>query len=71
MHGAAFKSWPKLIEKLNQWGASKDIWNQANEDGWTPLMIAQGNRPGNFRPSQVTITAIEKILMSDQVPPQP
>lgn len=71
MHGAAFKSWPKLIEKLNQWGASKDIWNQANEDGWTPLMIAQGNRPGNFRPSQVTIAAIEKILMSDQVPPQP
>lgn len=70
MHGAAFKSWPSLIRKLHHWGASKNVWNQANEDGWTPLMIAQGNRPGNFRPSQVTIEAIEKILMVDQVPPE-
>jgi ankyrin repeat protein len=65
MHGAAFKSWPTLIERLDQWGASSKIWNQKNEDGWTPLMIAQGQRPGNFRPSEVTIAALQKILQRD------
>ena len=62
MHGAAFKSWPLLIEKLDQWGANEEIWNQKNQDGWTPLMIAQGHRPGNFRPSETTMIAIERLL---------
>ena len=62
MHGAAFKSWPNLINSLHQWGADPKIWNTKNSDGWTPLMIAEGNRPGNFRPSQPTIDAIEELL---------
>lgn len=62
MHGAAYKSWPLLISKLDHLGASPSIWNQKNQKGWTPLMIAQGHRPGNFRPSEETVVAIEKIL---------
>ena len=62
MHGAAFKSWPNLIQKLDQWGADIAVWNQKNEDGWTPLTIAKGQRPGNFRPSEPTVKALQEIL---------
>jgi ankyrin repeat protein len=59
MHGAAFKSWPRLVTFLAERGADIDVWNRKNDHGWTPLMIAQGHRHGNFRPSAETIRAIE------------
>lgn len=62
MHGAAYKSWTKLIAFLDRHGADPELWNQKNKLGWTPLMIAKGNRPGNFRPSPDTIKAIEALL---------
>jgi ankyrin repeat protein len=61
MHGAAYKSWPKLVLCLADNGADIKVWNQKNRRGWTPMMIARGNRPGNFRPSQPTIVALEQI----------
>lgn len=65
MHGAAYKSWTKLVQFLADHGADPDIWNKKNKLGWTPLMIANGHRPGNFRPSAETIAAIESVLGTD------
>ena len=61
MHGAAFKSWTKLVQFLADHGAEQKIWDQKNKFGWTPMMIAEGHRPGNFRPSKETMAAIESI----------
>ena len=35
----------------------------------TPLMIAQGHRPANFRPAPDTIDAIEQVMRSAGVVP--
>src|SRR4051812_12852753 len=62
MHGAAYQSRSNLIEVLAKRGADVNIWNKKNTAGWTPLMIAQGHRPGNFRPDGNTIDALERQL---------
>ena len=66
MHGAAYKSWDHVVEFLVSEGARDDVWNHKNSLGWTPLEIAQGNRPGNFRPSASTVRAIKKALGASQ-----
>ncbi len=72
MHGAAYQNWPKLIDFLAANGADIDVWNRKNAWGWTPLLIAQGYREGNFRPDVATIAALEKIMLAAGVtPPQP
>jgi ankyrin repeat protein len=72
MHGAAYKNFPKVIELLAAKGAKMEIWNEKNKHGWTPLMIAQGHRPGNFKPSFETIEAIERLmLVAGATPPPP
>jgi uncharacterized protein len=62
MHGAAYQSLPKLVQVLADHGAEIKTWNQKNKWGWTPLMIARGHRPGNFRPAPETIKAIESVM---------
>ena len=62
MHGAAYKSWTKLVEFLALQGADVKVWNRQNKRGWTPLLIAEGHRPGNFRPSAETIVAVQRAL---------
>lgn len=71
MHSAAYQSLPKLVQVLADRGADAKIWNKKNKWGWTPLMIARGHRPGNFRPDPETIKAIEKVMQSAgvDVPP--
>lgn len=61
MHGAAYKNLPKMVAFLHQKGADPKIWNKKNRFGWTPLLLAQGHRPGNFKPSFATIAAIEAV----------
>jgi ankyrin repeat protein len=68
MHGAAYQSRSKLAEYLGQRGEIK-VWNVKNKWGWTPLMIAQGHRPANFRPAPDTIAAIEKVMRAKGVEP--
>ncbi|MEM8670537.1 MAG: ankyrin repeat domain-containing protein [Planctomycetota bacterium] len=63
MHGAAYKSWTKLIPFLTKHDADAAVWNQKNKRGWTPLKIAQGHRPGNFRPSAETIEAVTRAMV--------
>jgi ankyrin repeat protein len=62
MHGAAYKNLPKMIEFLADHGANPAVWNQKNKHGWTPLLIAQGHRPGNFKPSHETSDALVRVL---------
>lgn len=65
MHGAAYQSWPQVVQLLADRGTKVEVWDRKNKWGWTPLMIAQGHRPGNFRPSPETIVAIERVLRRD------
>ncbi|MEQ1749221.1 MAG: ankyrin repeat domain-containing protein [Prosthecobacter sp.] len=71
MHGAAYKSLPKVAKLLASKGAKIDVWNQKNDKGWTPLLIAQGFRPGNFKPSVPTIEEISQIMLAAGVTPPP
>jgi len=69
MHGAAYKNLPKAVQFLADKGAKIEIWNQKNKYGWTPLLIAQGHRPGNFKPSAETIAALHKVMLAAGVTP--
>jgi ankyrin repeat protein len=69
MHGAAYKNLPKAVELLAAHGAKIEIWNQKNKHGWTPVLIAEGFRPGNFKPSFETIAAIHQAMLAAGVQP--
>jgi len=69
MHAAAYKNLPKVIQFLADHGAKPEVWNRKNRSGWTPLMIAEGHRPGNFKPSQETIEALHKVMLAAGVKP--
>ena len=69
MHGAAYKSRDRLVQFLAENGADVNVWNRKNKRGWTPLMIAEGHRPGNFRPSPSTIIVVRNIMRSAGVEP--
>jgi ankyrin repeat protein len=69
MHGAAYKMLPRVVKFLAERGAKIEIWNQKDKWGWTPLRIAQGYRPGNFRPSPETTEAIESVMLAAGVKP--
>jgi uncharacterized protein len=71
MHAAAYKNLPKAVEFLAANGAKIEVWNQKNKHGWTPLLIAEGFRPGNFKPSFETIAAIHKAMLAAGVTPPP
>ncbi len=62
MHGEAYQSRAKLVQLLADYQADINVWNHKNKWGWTPLMIAQGHRPGNFRPAPETIAVIERVM---------
>jgi ankyrin repeat protein len=64
MHGAAYQSRWNLAPLFAEHGADINVWNRKNKFGWTPLMIAQGHRPGNFRPAPETIAAIERLMQA-------
>jgi ankyrin repeat protein len=71
MHGAAYKNFPKVVQFLADKGARIEIWNRKNKYGWTPLAIAEGNRPGNFKPSPETIAALERVMVAAGVSSAP
>jgi len=64
MHGAAYKNLPKVVQLLADHGAQIDVWNRKNRWGWTPIRIAEGNRPGNFKPSAETVAALQRVMQS-------
>ncbi len=69
MHGAAYKNLPKVVQFLADSGARIEIWNRPNKYGWTPLSIAEGHRPGNFKPSFETIAALHRVMLAAGVSP--
>ncbi len=69
MHSAAYKNLPAVVELLAARGANIEIWNRKNKHGWTPLRIAQGYRFGNYKPSTVTVAAIQRVMSAAGVPP--
>lgn len=64
MHGAAYKSRPKVVQFLAEKGARADVWNKTNKWGWTPLTIAEGHRVGNFNPSPATLAALNQVTLT-------
>lgn len=62
MHGAAYKNYPEAVKLLAKRGADPAIWNRKNKHGWTPLIIAEGHRFGNFKPSAVTVAALHEVM---------
>jgi ankyrin repeat protein len=69
MHGAAYKNLPKAVKFLAEKGAKIEVWNRPNKFGWTPLTIARGYRFGNFKPSTVTVEAIEQVMVAAGIVP--
>jgi ankyrin repeat protein len=71
MHGAAYKNFPKAVTFLAERGAKIEVWNRKNRQGRTPIMIAEGFRPGNFKPSPETVAALHAVLKDAGVPIPP
>jgi ankyrin repeat protein len=69
MHGAAYKSFPKVVALLADKGARAEVWDRKDRYGWTPLSIAEGHRPGNFKPSPETIEALRRVMPAAGVSP--
>lgn len=67
MHGAAYKNFPKVADLLVANGADIQIWNTKNNLGFTPLLIAEGYRPGNYKPDANSIKAFERIMLAQGV----
>ena len=57
------------MQFLTDKGAKIEIWNRKNKYGWTPLLIAEGHRPGNFKPSAETIAALHRVFLAAGVTP--
>lgn len=62
MHGAAYRNFPDVVDHLVLRGADAAKWNHKNKHGWTPVMVAQGKRPGSFKPSPVTVAALQRAM---------
>ena len=71
MHGAAFANFPKVVKLLDAKGAKIEIWNQKNKKGWTPLLVAEGHRFGNFKPGFSTIAAFHEVMRAHGLTPPP
>jgi uncharacterized protein len=69
MHGAAYKSFPRVVQLLSDKGAKIGVWNHKNKYGWTPLSIAEGHRPGNFKPSPETLEALHRVMLKAGIEP--
>lgn len=70
MHGAAYRNHPMVVQFLTDKGAKIAVWNKPNKGGLTPLVIAEGHRPGlNFRPSPETVAALHRVMLAAGVTP--
>jgi len=64
MHGAAYRCFPLVVKRLAEHGADCRTWDHKNDSGWTPMLIAEGYRPGSFKPHPETITALRVAMSS-------
>jgi uncharacterized protein len=71
MHGAAYKSLPRVVQFLTEKGARIEVWNRKNKYDWTPISIAEGHRVGNFKPSPETLAALQRVLIASRTTRKP
>ncbi|MCA9140070.1 MAG: ankyrin repeat domain-containing protein, partial [Planctomycetales bacterium] len=64
VHGAAYRSFAKVVDRLVELGAEPKHWFRKNSIGSTPKEVAEGKRPGSFKPNQATIAAIDRALLA-------
>jgi len=69
MHGAAYKNIPAVVQYLDSVGHDIGVWNTLNRNKRTPLLIAEGYRPGNFKPCFRTVEAITRVMLSHGIKP--
>jgi ankyrin repeat protein len=69
MHGAAYKSLPSKVQLLADKGARIEVWNRKDKYGWTPFSIAEGLRPGNFKPAPETLAALHRVMLAAGLSP--
>jgi ankyrin repeat protein len=62
IHGAAYRSFSRVVDRLVEKGAKPEHWHRKNSLGSTPRQVAEGKRPGSFKPNQATIAAIDRAL---------
>ena len=62
MHGAAYRNYPLAVERLAASGADPKIWDAKNKWNATPVMVAEGKRPGSLKPSPETIAALKRAM---------
>ena len=69
MHGAASKHAPSVVRFLADAGASVEIYNHKNKEGYTPLEITQGiQRSMSIIRSAATEAAIRQVMSRAGVP---
>ena len=68
MHGAAYGNFPTVIQFLADRKADARLWKRQNGRGWTPLFIAEGYRPGNFKVAPATIEALHRVMLAAGIP---
>lgn len=72
MHAAAYKNFPGVMRFLADNGAKVEVWNTKNKRGLTPVLIAEGHRPGNFRPLAGILKMLHTLLIENGIePPKP
>jgi hypothetical protein len=72
MHGAAYRNHPKVVQLLADKGAKIEVWDRKNKTGLTPIIIAEGFRPGlNFRPAPDTVAALHRVMIAAGMTPPP
>lgn len=69
MHGAVNQNRFELIDYLADRGADVAVWNRPNSMGWTPLEVAYGRRPGNFRPVPESLAVLRRVMLAAGVEP--
>jgi hypothetical protein len=68
MHGAAYGSFPTIVQLLADRDADVNIWKRPDTEGRTPLFIAEGYRAGRPQPSRPTIDAIQRLMLAAGLP---
>jgi uncharacterized protein len=62
MHGAAYNSYPLVVQLLADRGADPQVWKERNKFGRTPLFIAEGYHGRLPRPDPPTIAAVTRLM---------
>lgn len=71
MHAAAYKNFPQVMRFLADNGADIEVWYRKNKRGLTPVLIAEGHRPGNFRPLDGILKMLYVLLKENGIQPPP